>query len=162
MANQLTGIIKSISPVENITAKSGKTYQKQTLLLDCTRHDTLTGERDRVDNLVPFEFLDDRTRDLSGLVPGQILTVSFSVQSRPWQTREGETRYQITLRPYKVETRPLTQQPYAQQAQAYAPQQPAQPQGYAYPPQQGYPQQAQPQANPPQAAQAAAGDGLPF
>ena len=43
MANTITGSIRKITPVQEITGKSGNTFAKRILVLDAARYDTHTG-----------------------------------------------------------------------------------------------------------------------
>lgn len=112
MANQLTGRIKVIHPISQIPSKDGtKTYSRRELTLDCTRFDPYTGERDKFENTPTVEFSGDRCALLDSFRVGQVVTVSFDLQGRSYQSG-GETKYFTSVRGYKIESKQaVSQQP---------------------------------------------------
>ncbi|MCC8037312.1 MAG: DUF3127 domain-containing protein [Bacteroidales bacterium] len=151
--NTITGKILQISPVQTITGKTGKQFQKQELVLDCTKYDPYTGERG-FENTPAIEFTQDRCAMLNGFQPGQIVTVAFDLFGS--RSTDG-TRWFTSVRGYAVELRAPRQTPDTAQPSAAAPQprqsapqapqtpsyaQPAQPQYSA----QGYAPQYAPQS----------------
>lgn len=154
MANTMTGKIHVIMPTETIVSKKDttKTFQKRTLVLDCTRFDQYTGERG-YDNFPSFEFSGDKCAELNNFKPGQIVTVSFDLQGSKFTGNDGKERWFTSIRGYRVELKAFTQP--QQPTQAPQPQIPvAQPQ--PTPMAQTQPQ-AQPMAQQPQDI-----DPLPF
>ena len=131
MANQITGRIEKICDIQEIPSKSGgKSFFKREIIIDATRFDPYTGERN-FDNYPCIEFTGDKCNELDRFKVGQVVTVSFDLQGRKW-VKDGEEKYITSVRGYKIEERQTTQQQVAQQqvAQNYAPagqwQQPAQ------------------------------------
>ena len=113
MANQMTGRIFLIQPTQSIPTKSGGTFYKREVVLDCTRFDQYTGERG-YENFPVFEFSNDRCSLLDAFKPGDIVTISFDIQGT--KSSQGD-RYFNSVRGYKIERRGgvQTQQPQVQQ-----------------------------------------------
>jgi len=104
MPNTITGVIAVIDPKTTITARSGNQYDKQTLLLDCTRHDAWTGARSEHVNIVPLTFFGKSVGDIAALHKGDVVTVSFTIEGRTYTDRTtGQQRYIAEIRPYKAE-----------------------------------------------------------
>lgn len=103
MANTITGSIRKITPVQEITGKSGKTFSKRTLILDAARYDTHTGEK-KFDNYPSFEFSGDAMKQLDNYKEGDYVTVSYDINGREFEDpNTHETKYFNTIRGYKVE-----------------------------------------------------------
>ena len=103
MANAITGRIHKITPVQEITGKSGKTFAKRTLVLDAARYDTHTGEK-KYDNYPSFEFSGDGMKFLDNFKEGDAVTVSYDINGREFEDPEThKIRYFNTIRGYKVE-----------------------------------------------------------
>lgn len=122
MANTITGRIRKITPIQEITGKSGKTFAKRTLVLDAARYDTHTGEK-KFDNYPSFEFSGEAMSQLDRYKEGDAVTVSYDINGREFEDpNTHEVKYFNTIRGYKVE-------PYGERNEA-SPQSPApQPQG---------------------------------
>ena len=118
MANQITGKILRIYPTETITRKSGKSIDKRSIVIDCTRFDPYTGERG-FENTPQLEFVGDRCRELDSYQPGQIVTITFDVNGSRYTTADGREQIFTRVQPYRIE---------AKQVQHHAPQQAQQPQ----------------------------------
>ena len=129
MANQMTGRIFLIQPTQSIPTKSGGTFYKREVVLDCTRFDPYTGERG-YDNYPVFEFSNDRCSLLDAFKPGDIVTISFDIQGT--KSSQGD-RYFNSVRGYKIEHRGNNQPQPLQTMQQNMPQQYAAP-AYAAPP----------------------------
>ena len=103
MANTITGRIHKITPVQEITGKSGKTFSKRTLVLDAARYDTHTGEK-KYDNYPSIEFSGDGMKILDSFKEGDAVTVSYDINGREFKDEQtGEVKYFNTIRGYKVE-----------------------------------------------------------
>lgn len=132
MPNQETGKLIEISQTQQIPSKNGgNPFTKREFLLDASRFNTLTGER--VENILPLELSGDRCQDLDKFRPGDMVTVSFTLQGRQWTNQEGTLKRMTAVRCYRIE-------PYVDRQQQPA-QQPAQP---------VYQQQQQYASDPPQ------------
>ena len=103
MANTITGSIRKITPVQEITGKSGNTFAKRILVLDAARYDTHTGER-KFDNYPSFEFSGEAMKILDNFKDGDAVTVSYDINGREFEDpKTHEVRYFNTIRGYKVE-----------------------------------------------------------
>lgn len=116
MANKQTGRVLAIGQTQNIALKDGKTLLKRELLLDCTRFDPYTGERDTFENTPLFEFSGDKgVAMLDGIQVGQVVSVSFDLQGTRYE-KDGQTKYFTRVRPYAIEdVKAKTQQQGVQQ-----------------------------------------------
>lgn len=81
MANTITGRIHRITPEQQITGKSGKTFIKRTLVLDASRFDPYTGEK-KFDNYPSVEFSGEVMKTLDGFKEGELVVVSFDINGR--------------------------------------------------------------------------------
>lgn len=146
MANQLTGKILYVYPTQQLPSKDGsKTILKRGIVIDCTRFDPYTGERNGFENTPMLEFIGDRCTELDKYQVGQIVTISFDVQGTRYRNKDGVEQIFTRLQPYRIEPRQVQQATPVQQP---APQQPVQ---LAY--------QQQPQNFPPPQGN---NDALPF
>lgn len=150
--NTKSGVVLAVGQPQQITSKSGKTFTKRSLYLDCTPHDGITGERSQYENKLLFEFMENKTSLLDNIKVGQVVTVSFDLQGTVFTDQTGQTKHFIHVRPFGVEIRQI-QQPQA-------PQQPALQGGYVPQPAPQYQPQPQAQQFPPQTD--ASGEPLPF
>ncbi|MCM1140468.1 MAG: DUF3127 domain-containing protein [Muribaculum sp.] len=129
MANQMTGRIFIIQPTQSIPTKSGGTFYKREIVLDCTRFDPYTGERG-YDNYPVFEFSNDRCSLLDAFQPGDVVTISFDIQGT--KSSQGD-RYFNSVRGYKIEHRGNAQAQPQQSIPQSMPQQVAPQPQYAAP-----------------------------
>jgi hypothetical protein len=137
--NIKSGVVLAVGQPQQIASqRSGKTFTKRTLYLDCTPYDGITGERSQYENKLLFEFMESKTSLLDNIKPGQVVTVSFDLQGSEITDQTGQTKHFIHVRPFGIEVR-QTQQPQAPQQQ-YAsqpiPQYQPQPQAQQFPSQQ--------------------------
>lgn len=138
MANQITGKILGISPIQEIASKDGsKTFKKREILIDATRFDPYTGERG-IENTPILEFSGDKCSELDAYQKGQVVTISFDLQGNKYQDKDGQTKYFTRVRAYKIEARQAAAQPVQQPVQQPAPQfQPTPPPPQQFPPDNG-------------------------
>lgn len=117
MANKQTGRVLAIGQTQSISLKDGKTFLKRELLLDCTRFDPYTGERDTFENTPVFEFSGDKgVAMLDNIQVGQVVSVSFDLQGTRYE-KDGQTKYFTRVRPYAIEdVKAKTQQQAVQQS----------------------------------------------
>lgn len=120
MANTITGRILLIGEVENIPYQD-KILRKREVVLDCSRFDTMTGEKK--ENYPKFEFTGKHVDDLNNYQAGQFVTVSFLLSGRKVE-KEGKTTYFTNITAYKIEP----YQRYNNGAQQAQPSQPYTPQ----------------------------------
>ena len=133
MANQITGKVIAVAPIETITSTdpSKQPFQKRKLLIDCTRYDPYTGERG-YENTPMLEFGGKGLEQLNklvdaGLKKGELVTIDFVVEGRNYKDQSGKTQNFTGVRPFAIVKRVLTQQQAtpAPQAQGQQPQQAA-------------------------------------
>lgn len=138
MANEITGRIIDITPTQTVTLNNGKPFTKRTLVVDTTRFNPYTGQREAFERQAAFEIIGDRCQTLDSFRTGQVVTVNFDIESRKFQSQaDTEPRWFTSVRAYRVT--PYRQQDEQQQPQPQPTQQP-QPQPQ---PQQQYQQQPQ-------------------
>lgn len=120
MANTIIGRVLLVGPIEEIpTRHGGQSFQKRSLVLDCSRFDQFTGQK--YENYPQIEFASKNVSLLDGLIEGEIVEVSFALQGRSY-TKDGTTRFFTSIVGYNVEARNTAQeQPVAQQAPQSAP-----------------------------------------
>lgn len=121
MANTITGKISYIGPIQKIPSKNGgNPFVKREVVIDSTRFDPYTGERDKFENFPMFEFSGDRCAELNNFQINDIVTVSFEIQGRKWIDAQGKTKYINSIRGYKIEARQQrSSQPASQQQVVY-------------------------------------------
>ena len=94
---EIKGTLKQVCPVENITGKSGNTFQKRVIVVDCSSVDEVTGEIR--ENVLAFEtggrFVNDYDRYVG--MEGKPVTVRFGISGRSYESN-GTTKYMTTLR----------------------------------------------------------------
>lgn len=94
---EIKGTLKQVCPVENITGKSGNTFQKRVIVVDCSSVDEVTGEIR--ENVLAFEtggrFVNDYDRYVG--MEGKPVTVRFGISGRSYESN-GVTKYMTTLR----------------------------------------------------------------
>ncbi|EKJ91815.1 protein of unknown function (DUF3127) [Bacteroides finegoldii] len=135
MANQLTGKILYIYPTQQLPSKDGsKIILKRGIVIDCTRFDPYTGERNGFENTPMLEFIGDRCTELDKYQVGQIVTISFDVQGTRYRNKDGVEQIFTRVQPYRIEPRQTQQATSVQQP---APQPTYQQQPQNFPPPQG-------------------------
>ena len=163
MAFTLIGRFVAADQEQTVTSKNdaSKTFQRRQLYLDCSRYDSITGERMQ-DNFPLLDFGGKGLEQLNellkqGLKKGDLVAVDFVVDGRTYKDATGATKNFTGIRPYAIQR----YIPKTQQAQAPAPvPQPAQQQ--AAPAQQVQQSPVQQQAQDPFGAAPKKDDGLPF
>lgn len=146
MANEITGRIIDITPTQTVTLNNGKPFTKRTLVVDTTRFNPYTGQREAFERQAAFEIIGDRCHTLDSFRTGQVVTVNFDIESRKFQSQaDTEPRWFTSVRAYRVT--PYRQQDEQQQPKPQPQQQP-QPQPQQQYQQQQYQQQPQPQYQP--------------
>ena len=139
-ANTKSGVVLAVGQPQQLKSKGGKIFTKRSLYVDCTPHDGITGERSQYENKIMFDFMESKMSLLDNIQVGQIVTVSFDLQGIELTEQDGQVKYFVHVRPFKVEVRQTQQPQVPQQVQDSYPQQV--PQQGGYPQQQGsYPPQ---------------------
>lgn len=100
MAFQISGIIQHIGNTESIPYQD-KVFKKRELVLDCSYRNQFTGQIERA-NYPKFEFIGSHVEDLNNFNPGEIVTVSFSLNGSRSE-KDGQVRYFTNVQGYKIE-----------------------------------------------------------
>lgn len=135
MANTKSGVVLAVGQPQQLKSKGGKVFTKRSLYLDCTPHDGITGERSQYENKILFDFMESKMSLLDNIQVGQVVTVSFDLQGSEITEPNGQVKYFIHVRPFKVKVRQVQQPQVPQQAQGNYPPQPLQPTPPTNPPQ---------------------------
>lgn len=105
----LYGRVIALSQVQEIPSReAGKpSMKKRELYLDCTRYDSITGERDERENKPLLEFGGDKVLDkLAGLnlQKGDVVCVKFAIQGNPYKDEKtGKTKVFTAIRCYDLD-----------------------------------------------------------
>ena len=123
--NTKSGVVLAVGQPQQLTSKGGKTFTKRSLYVDCTTFDPYTGQRSQYENKILFDFMESKTSLLDNIQVGQVVTVSFDLQGSELTEQDGQVKYFVHVRPFKVEVRQAQQPQVPQQAppQHEAPQQ---------------------------------------
>ena len=147
MANQISGKVLIIEDEVTIPTRSGNTFTKRQIVLDASHYDPMTGQK--FENYPAFDFVGNRVSELDKFKVGDLVTISFALNGRPFE-KDGKTTYFTSVNGYKVEP---YQRPNSCSQQSNAWQIPA-------------PSTSQPTQNSPQTTEqplpANSGDDLPF
>lgn len=125
MANSKTGVVLAVGQPQQLKSKSGKTFVKRSLYLDCTTFDPYTGQRSQYENKILFDFMESKTSLLDNIQVGQIVTISFDLQGSEITEQDGRKKFFTHVRPYNIEVRqmqPQYQQPTITQPVSFPPQ----------------------------------------
>ena len=128
MVNTKSGIVLAVGQPQQLTSKGGKTFTKRSLYLDCTPHDGITGERSQYENKILFDFMESKMSLLDNIQVGQVVMVSFDLQGSELTGQDGQVKYFVHVRPYKIDVRQVQQpnnQPQLPQPQYQQPAPPA-------------------------------------
>lgn len=109
MANQISGKILIIEDAVTIPTRSGGTFTKRQIVLDASHYDQLTGQK--YENYPAFDFVGNRVNDLDNFKVGDLVTISFALNGRPFD-KDGKTSYITSITGYKIE-------PYQRQNNSY-------------------------------------------
>ena len=138
---EIIGKLKRITEIENVLTKSGNTFAKRNVILDCSRVDEWTG--DVYTNILCFEIPPAKVNDYDKYksLEGSVVKVRFALNGRENVNGMGESKFFITARCIElVPQQPVqqyteqpvqqvqqVQQPVQQQPMQQQPAQPAQP-----------------------------------
>ena len=104
MALTIIGRVHSVGNVISIASKSGgQPFLKREIVLDCTRFDPYTGERDKFENFPQFEFAGDKCSELDNVKAGDVVTISFDIQGSFYKGADGVEKNFTRVRGYKIE-----------------------------------------------------------
>lgn len=104
----LVGKVIAINEQETVASKSDstKTFARRQLYLDCSRYDSITGERLQ-DNFPLLEFGGKGLEQLNelcrnGLKKGDLVSIEFAVQGSTYKDAQGATKNYTGIRPYSI------------------------------------------------------------
>lgn len=108
MAFTLVGKIVAVSNEETVASKSDatKTFKRRQVYLDCSRYDSITGERLQ-ENYPLLEFGGKGLDQLNslcqqGLKKGDLVSIDFVVQGNSYKDAQGKTKNFTGIRPYAI------------------------------------------------------------
>lgn len=109
MAFTLIGKVVAVNQPETVASKSDatKTFTRRQVYLDCSRYDSITGERLQ-ENYPLLEFGGKGLEQLNalcqqGLAKGDLVAVDFAVQGTTYKDAQGNTKNYTGIRPYAIE-----------------------------------------------------------
>lgn len=100
MANQISGKVLIIDDVISIPTRSGNTFTKRQIVLDASHYDPMTGQK--FENYPAFDFVGNRVNELDNFKVGDLVTISFALNGRPFD-KDGKTTYFTSVNGYKIE-----------------------------------------------------------
>lgn len=127
MANTKSGVVLAVGQPQQLKSKEGKVFNKRSLYVDCTTFDPFTGQRSQYENKILFDFMESKMSLLDNIQVGQVVTVSFDLQGSEITEPNGQVKYFVHVRPYKIDVRQVqpNNQPQPPQPQYQQPTQPA-------------------------------------
>ena len=109
MANQISGKVLILENAVTIPTRTGNTFTKRQIVLDASHYDPMTGQK--FENYPAFDFIGNRVNDLDSFNDGDLVTISFALNGRPFE-KDGKTIYITSVTGYKIE-------PYQRQNNSY-------------------------------------------
>lgn len=100
MANQISGKVLVIDDVISIPTRSGNTFTKRQIVLDASHYNPMTGQK--YENYPAFDFVGNRVNELDNFKVGDLVTISFALNGRPFD-KDGKTTYFTSVNGYKIE-----------------------------------------------------------
>lgn len=100
MANQISGKVLIIDDVISIPTRSGNTFTKRQIVLDASHYNPMTGQK--YENYPAFDFVGNRVNELDNFKVGDLVTISFALNGRPFN-KDGKTTYFTSVNGYKIE-----------------------------------------------------------
>lgn len=100
MANQISGKVLFIENTVTVPTKSGGTFTKRQIVLDASHYDQMTGQK--FENYPSFDFVGNRTNELDRFKAGDLVTISFALNGRPFE-KDGKVSYITSITGYKIE-----------------------------------------------------------
>lgn len=102
------GKVIALSDVQKVASNdaSSPAMKKQMLYLDCTRYDSITGERSGKENKPLLEFGGDKVVDKIAelkLQKDDVVCVSFVIQGTPYKDKNGKPQVFTAIRCYDIE-----------------------------------------------------------
>lgn len=87
----LSGTVKVVGQTQQISEKFSK------------RELVITESGGQYPQMIPVEFVQDKTNMLDGYAPGDEVTVTCYVNGREWTGRDGVTKYFLSLKGDRIE-----------------------------------------------------------
>lgn len=100
MVNKISGKVLIIEDAVTIPTRSGNTFTKRQIVLDSSRYDPVTGQK--YDNFPSFDFVGNKVNELDGFKIGDLVTISFALNGRPFD-KDGKPTYFTSVNGYKIE-----------------------------------------------------------
>lgn len=100
MANQISGKVLIIDDIISIPTRSGNTFTKRQIVLDASHYNPMTGQK--YENYPTFDFVGNRVNELDNFKVGDLVTISFALNGRPFD-KDGKTTYFTSVNGYKIE-----------------------------------------------------------
>lgn len=92
-----------LGQTQQVASKSGSTFSRRELVLNCARYDQYTGEKIS-ENHPQFEFSGKACEKLDGLNVGDVIVVSFTLQGS-WYEKDGVRKNFTRVVGYDVEVK---------------------------------------------------------
>lgn len=102
MANSYKGKIAWIEPIQSIARQGKEPFQKRRVLLDASHRDMYTGEVS-FQKLVMFDFGGKNVTIPDGFQVGDLVEITFDVESRYIQKKDGSSDYFTSVNGYKMD-----------------------------------------------------------
>ena len=109
MANTKSGVVLAVGQPQQLKSKEGKVFNKRSRYVDCTTFDPYTGQRSQYENKILFDFMENKMSLLDNIQVGQVVTVSFDLQGSELTGQDGQVKYFVHVRPYKIDVRQVQQ-----------------------------------------------------
>ena len=71
------------------------------------KKDLVLETEDQYPQKILIEFHKEKSDELDNFVEGQVVTVSFNLKGKEWQSPQGETKFFNTIQGWKIEAEPL-------------------------------------------------------
>ena len=101
MANQISGKVLILENAVTVPTRTGNTFTKRQIVLDASHYDPMTGQK--FENYLAFDFIGNRVNDLDSFKEGDLVTISFALNGRPFE-KDGKTIYITSVTGYKIES----------------------------------------------------------
>lgn len=100
MANTASGKVLIIEDPVTIPTRNGNTFTKRQIVLDASHYNPMTGQK--YENFPAFDFVGNRVNELDSFKVGDLVTISFALNGRPFE-KDGKTTYFTSVNGYKIE-----------------------------------------------------------
>lgn len=100
MANTVSGKVLIIEDPVTIPTRNGNTFTKRQIVVDASHYNPMTGQK--YENFPAFDFVGNRVNELDSFKVGDLVTISFALNGRPFE-KDGKTTYFTSVNGYKIE-----------------------------------------------------------